>query len=60
MTVADSQRGWGLLNLRNLASHAKGDLASKYIFQLLDEFQPQGLNGAHQCLVFELLGPPLC
>lgn len=28
-----------------------------HIMQLLDSFQHNGPNGAHDCLVFELLGP---
>jgi serine/threonine-protein kinase SRPK3 len=40
-----------------MAAHSQGNLYSKYIVQLLDEFSHQGPNGTHQCLVFELLGP---
>ena len=57
MTAESGTDSQELLNLRDLATHAKGDLASKYIVQLLDEFQHEGPNGTHQCLVFELLGP---
>ncbi|KAE9371863.1 kinase-like protein [Stipitochalara longipes BDJ] len=46
-----------LPRLLDLAIHAKGNLASKYIVQLLDGFNHPGPNGIHQCLVFELLGP---
>ncbi|CAG7924597.1 unnamed protein product [Penicillium olsonii] len=37
----------------------RGGLSSNYIVQLLDTFTHTGPNGAHQCLVFELLGPSM-
>lgn len=36
--------------------HAGGELSSKGIIQLLDDFEHRGPNGVHQCLVFELFG----
>ena len=45
--------------LKSLAEHCQGNLGSKYVVQLLDDFQHQGPNGIHQCLVFEVLGPTL-
>ncbi|KFY41762.1 hypothetical protein V495_04802 [Pseudogymnoascus sp. VKM F-4514 (FW-929)] len=30
---------------------------NKYVTKLLDEFEHQGPNGVHKCLVFELMGP---
>ena len=46
-----------LSTLRSLAMHSGGDLCSKHIVDLLDDFLHQGPNGIHQCPVFELLGP---
>ena len=46
-----------LHSLRALAEYSKGNLGSKNIVQLLDDFLHKGPNGCHQCLVFELLGP---
>lgn len=42
-----------------LQKNCQGNLSSKYIVQLLDFFLHHGPNGTHQCLVFELLGPPV-
>ncbi|KAF4764700.1 hypothetical protein HAV15_000964 [Penicillium sp. str.  len=46
-----------LQNLKILERQSRGGLSSNYIVQLLDAFTHKGPNGAHQCLVFELLGP---
>lgn len=46
-------------NLRALLKHANGDLGSKYIVQLLDDFVLEGPNGSHLCLVLQLLGPTI-
>ena len=48
-----------LFNLRALSEHANGNLGSKYIVQLLDDFRLEGPNGSHLCLVLELLGPTI-
>jgi serine/threonine-protein kinase SRPK3 len=48
-----------LLTLRALSELAKGNLGSKYIVQLLDDFRIEGPNGSHLCLVLELLGPTI-
>ncbi|KAK5042850.1 hypothetical protein LTR84_012443 [Exophiala bonariae] len=48
-----------LLALRALSEHAKGNLGSKYIVQLVDDFRTEGPNGSHLCLVLELLGPTI-
>ena len=48
-----------LFNLRALSEHAKGNLGSKHIVQLLDDFRHEGPNGSHLCLVLELLGPTI-
>lgn len=48
-----------LCNLRLLEQHSEGRLSSHYIVQLLDSFSHEGPNGAHQCLVLELLGPSI-
>lgn len=56
MTANASESG-ELRNLRLLQKHSGGNLSSKYIVQLLDDFTHNGPNGVHQCLVLELLGP---
>lgn len=48
-----------LLALRALSEHAKGNLGSKYIVQLVDDFRTEGPNGSHLCLVLEMLGPTI-
>ena len=56
--MADSTKdSHELSTLQSLAMHSRGDLCSKHIVQLLDDFLHQGPNGIHQCLVFVLLGP---
>lgn len=56
--TADRSKGdKELHNLQSLAQHSQGNLASKYLVQLYDQFLHNGPNGTHQCLVFELLGP---
>lgn len=55
--TADSGVSRELQNLKHLERHSQGILPSNYIVQLLDSFIHEGPNGAHQCLVFELLGP---
>ena len=57
MTASATVRSQELALFRSLATLCNGDLSSRYIVQLLDEFLHQGPNGTHQCLVFELLGP---
>lgn len=42
--------------LRYLSQAAPTDSA-QYITRLLDEFEHQGSNGTHKCLVFEPMGP---
>lgn len=42
--------------MRHIAKVANRD-GDKYITRLLDEFEHQGPNGAHKCLVFEPMGP---
>lgn len=59
MTADSTQNSQELSTLRSLATHFEGDICSKHIVQLFDEFLHQGPNGVHQCLVFELLGPTL-
>ncbi|KAF5536840.1 cmgc srpk kinase [Fusarium napiforme] len=34
--------------------------SAQYITQLLDEFEHEGPNGTHKCLVFEAMGPSFC
>lgn len=58
ITMADiTKDSHELSTLRSLAMHSGGDLCSKHIVQLLDDFLHQGPNGIHQCPVFALLGP---
>ncbi|OAL37267.1 hypothetical protein AYO20_03443 [Fonsecaea nubica] len=59
MTADRIDKSKELYNLRAPAEHAKEDPGSEYIVQLLDDFLHEGPNRRHQCLVFELLGPPL-
>jgi serine/threonine protein kinase len=42
--------------LEKISSAASKDPDSKHITILLDEFQHEGPNGKHQCLVFEAMG----
>ncbi|KAF2847505.1 kinase-like protein [Plenodomus tracheiphilus IPT5] len=42
--------------LEKISSVASKDLDSQHITVLLDEFQHEGPNGKHQCLVFEAMG----
>lgn len=55
----DSSRVRELHHLQLLEGKCKGRLSSKYVVQFLDIFSHSGPNGDHQCLVFELLGPPV-
>ncbi|OJJ83134.1 uncharacterized protein ASPGLDRAFT_151795 [Aspergillus glaucus CBS 516.65] len=55
----DSSRSRELHHLQLLEGRCKGFLSSKYVIQFLDIFSHNGPNGDHQCLVFELLGPPV-
>lgn len=55
----DSSRSRELHHLQLLEGRCKGCLSSKYVIQFLDIFSHSGPNGDHQCLVFELLGPPV-
>lgn len=48
-----------LQNIRSIMEHTKNKPGSQSISQLLDIFVHHGPNGAHCCLVFELLGPTL-
>ena len=57
LTVSATVESQELALFRSLTALCDGDLSSRYIVQLLDEFLHQGPNGTHQCLVFELLGP---
>ena len=57
MTASATVKSQELALFRSLTALCDGDLSSRYIVQLLDEFLHQGPNGTHQCLVFELLGP---
>ncbi|KAL4874727.1 kinase-like domain-containing protein [Aspergillus karnatakaensis] len=56
-TADSSKESHELQNLELLRECSQGDLSAKYIVELLDSFTQDGPNGAHQCLVFELLGP---
>jgi non-specific serine/threonine protein kinase len=42
--------------LEKLSSLASVDPKSQHVTVLLDEFQHEGPNGKHQCLVFEVMG----
>lgn len=42
--------------LRHLAQ-AAAPIGAKHVTELLDEFEHEGPNGVHICLVFELMGP---
>lgn len=42
--------------LKMISSAASEDPDSQHITVLLDEFQHEGPNGKHQCLVFEVMG----
>jgi serine/threonine protein kinase len=55
--TADSHESRELQNLEYLKSQTRENLSSHFVIQLLDSFCHEGPNGAHQCLVFELLGP---
>ena len=55
--TARSSASRELQHFKHLERHSQGSLSSNYIVQLLDSFTHEGPNGAHQCLVFELLGP---
>lgn len=55
--TANSSISRELQILKTLEKQSQRGLSSKYIVQLLDTFTHKGPNGAHQCLVFELLGP---
>ncbi|KAJ5124952.1 uncharacterized protein N7515_008777 [Penicillium bovifimosum] len=55
--TANSSVSSELQNLKLLEEQSGGILSSRYIVQLIDHFTHDGPNGAHQCLVFELLGP---
>jgi serine/threonine-protein kinase SRPK3 len=57
LTADSSKDSAELRHLQSLADYSHGNLGSKYIVQLHDNFLHQGPNGRHQCLVFELLGP---
>ena len=57
MTASATVKSQELALFRSLTKLCDGNLSSRYIVQLLDEFLHQGPNGTHQCLVFELLGP---
>lgn len=59
MTADSSKDSHELSIFKSLAKNSQGDLCSRHIVQLLDDFLHQGPNGCHQCLVFELLGPPI-
>lgn len=45
--------------LKQLTKLANGDISSKFIVRLLDDFVHEGPNGIHSCHVFELLGPSM-
>ncbi len=59
MTADSTKHSQELSTLQSLVTHSEGDISSKHIVQLFDDFLHQGPNGIHQCLVFELLGPTL-
>jgi len=46
-----------LASHRALAKHSRGLVEDVPLIHLLDDFLHTGVNGQHQCLVFELLGP---
>lgn len=43
--------------LKHLSTCGLNHPAKKHIMALLDDFEHQGPNGAHTCLVFEVMGP---
>ncbi|KAL9102567.1 MAG: hypothetical protein Q9163_002285 [Psora crenata] len=45
--------------LNRLSQGPAGHPGKKHIVQLLDQFQQEGPNGTHLCLVLELLGPSI-
>ncbi|KAI1612713.1 hypothetical protein EDD37DRAFT_678918 [Exophiala viscosa] len=55
----ESKQPQELQHHRALLELAKGDLRSKHIVQLFDDFTVDGPNGSHLCLVLELLAPPV-
>ncbi|KAJ5593375.1 hypothetical protein N7537_010279 [Penicillium hordei] len=57
ITTANWPKSRELQNRRLLERHSGVNLSSQYIVQLLDDFTQYGPNGAHQCLIFGLLGP---
>lgn len=59
MTADSMKESRELLHLRALDGILKGKLGDKHIAQIVDDFLHEGVNGSHQCLVFELLGPCL-
>jgi serine/threonine-protein kinase SRPK3 len=46
-----------LKNLRTLKELNSADIGSRHVVQLLDNFDIEGPNGKHECLVLEFLGP---
>lgn len=55
MTADSSERSRELRVIQALQEKC----ASNSIVELYDSFTPQGPNGSHKCLVFELLGPSI-
>ena len=45
--------------MNRLSQGPAGHPGKKYVVQLLDQFQHEGPNGTHSCLVLELLGPSI-
>lgn len=45
--------------LRHLRDGDRGQLGYVYVCHLVDDFEHQGPNGTHVCLVFELMGETL-
>ena len=43
--------------MQHLARHSSEHPGSNHIVQLVDNFEQNGPNGTHSCLVFEPLGP---
>lgn len=43
--------------MNRLSQGPAGHPGKKHVVQLLDQFQHEGPNGTHSCLVLELLGP---
>ncbi|KIV83111.1 hypothetical protein PV11_05165 [Exophiala sideris] len=59
ITADKTSQSRELQHHRALSKLSQGHLRSKHIVRLFDDFILDGPNGRHQCLVYELLGPPV-